>query len=240
LSPAIEASVVAAAAEVFWRSGYDDAKIEDVVQASGANRYALYGAFRGKRDLFLAVLDAHHAKAKAIFLDGLNDEGLPPIDAIRRVCAWAISEMAARGGGCLIHNVAAERARDDGLIAARIDQYTAEILGAFELALSRAQERGELSPAATPAEGARHLLIMKLGLGDLARGGASEAEMLAALDAGLALLAGRRCSRLEARPGALESRVTGHSPLPQAGEMNPHGRAVGALRRAARPRKARA
>lgn len=196
---AVESGVVAAAAEVFWRSGYEDARIEDVVRASGANRYALYATFGGKRELFLAVLAAYQLKAKTIFFTELDNPNVAPLEAIRRVCRWAVDEMAARGAGCLIHNVGVECARNDEIIAARIHQYTQEFLSACELALSRARDRGELSPAISPKEGARHLLIVKYGLGDYARAGASKRELLAALDAALSLLKTGCAGRLERR-----------------------------------------
>lgn len=192
--------VIRAAAEVFWRSGYADAKIEDVVRQTSLNRYALYSAFGGKRELFLEVLDSYHSKGKGIFLEGLNDERVPPLEAVRRVCAWAIGEMAARGAGCLIHNVAIEQARDDPVIMGRIAEYTGEIEKAFATALERARERGELNPAIDPARGARHLVTMKLGIGDQARMGASLADMIDILDAGLALL-GNGAARAPMRPG---------------------------------------
>lgn len=199
LSEHQKSEVVAAAAEVFWREGFEDAKIEDVVRATGLNRYSLYAAFGGKRELFLDVLAAYHARGRSIFFEGLNDERVAPLEAIRRVCAWAIGEMAARGAGCLIHNVAVDYARSDPLVAERIREYTGEIEMAFEMALTRAAERGELSARVDPAAGARHLLIMKYGLGDYARSGASEAEMLAVLDSGLAMMsAGRRSGRMKA------------------------------------------
>lgn len=180
--------VVAAAAEVFWREGFEDAKIEDVVKATGVNRYSLYSAFGGKRELFLDVLAAYQARGREIFLEGLNDESLTPLDAIRRVCSWAIHEMAARRAGCLIHNIAVDYARSDPLVAERVREYTDEIEKAFETALIRAAERGDLNPNVEPASGAKHLLIMKYGLGDFARGGGTEAEMMAILDSGLALM----------------------------------------------------
>ena len=197
-----KSAVVAAAAEVFWRAGFEDAKIEDVVRATGLNRYSLYAAFGGKRELFLNALAAYQARGREIFLEGLNDEGVAPLAAIRRVCAWAIGEMAARGAGCLIHNVAVERARSDPLIAERVRDYTIEVEKAFEMALIRAAERGELAPSVDPAAGARHLLILKYGLGDYARAGASEDEMLAVLDAGLAMMSGGGRTGKVGRPKA--------------------------------------
>jgi TetR/AcrR family transcriptional repressor of nem operon len=206
LSEIQRSEVVAAAAEVFWRAGFEDAKIEDVVRATGVNRYSLYSAFGGKRELFLDVLAAYHARGREIFFEGLNDESLAPLDAIRRVCVWAIHEMAARRAGCLIHNVAVDQAQNDPLVAGRVREYTSEIEKAFAVALARAAERGELNPVVAPAAGARHLLVLKYGLGDFAKSGGSEEDMIEILDSGLAML-GRGTGTKARAPGGRAARA---------------------------------
>src|SRR3977135_1749818 len=45
------------ATALFWRQGYEATSVDDLVQTTGANRAGLYGAFTGKRGLFLRALD---------------------------------------------------------------------------------------------------------------------------------------------------------------------------------------
>ena len=167
-----------AAKEVFWRCGYDDASIEDVVKATGFNRYTIYSAFGGKLELFLAALDAYYNERKNEFLDSLNNAGAAPLDAIDMVFRKSISEMAARGSGCLICNVATEVSRHEQVVAERIGDYLQEMTFAMAAALHMAGQRGELNPALAPEDGAKLLIALKLGLGVHARNGASEDEML--------------------------------------------------------------
>ena len=47
---------VDAAAEVFWRHGYDGASIADLTAAMGINKPSLYGAFGNKEELFHRVV----------------------------------------------------------------------------------------------------------------------------------------------------------------------------------------
>jgi len=183
---------VAAATEVFWRQGFEDASIEDVVQATGLNRYALYNSFGGKREIFLAALDAYNAQGRAIFFESFSDEEIPPLDAVRGVFTWAINNMADRKTGCLLSNVAIEVSRDDAVVAARIQLYLDEIETAYLSALTRAGMRGELSSSITPAEGAKLLITMMLGLGVRSRGGADREELFKAMNAGLAALGTER------------------------------------------------
>lgn len=51
-----EADVVATAAAVFSRLGYNGASIDDLVDATGLQRGSLYKAFGSKRNLFERVL----------------------------------------------------------------------------------------------------------------------------------------------------------------------------------------
>lgn len=56
------ADLVDAAREVFLERGYHASTVADVAAEAGYTTGALYSAFRGKADLFLAVLDAHLAE----------------------------------------------------------------------------------------------------------------------------------------------------------------------------------
>ena len=183
------AEAVGAAKEVFWRRGFDEASMEEIVEATGLNRYALYTKIGGKRELFLAALEDYYLERKQVFLTAICDEDTPPIEAIRRVFDFAITEMAERETGCLMSNVAAELAPDDAEVGQRIEMYLSEIRAAYRDALERAQSRGELNGAISPEEGAALLITLKLGLGVRARHGASAEEMRGVITGALAAFA---------------------------------------------------
>ena len=169
--------------ELFWRRGYESTSIEDVVQATGMNRYALYNAFGGKRNLFLAALDEYHNERKQVFLANLDNPNTRPIDAIRELMEFAIGEMADRGAGCFICNVANELGPKDPIINERVQSYLAEIEFAFGKALSRAEAAGELNENITPEDGARMLIAILLGIGARAQAGAPYEKLLKTLHA---------------------------------------------------------
>lgn len=171
--------------ELFWRQGYENASIADVVKATGLNRYALYNAYGGKRELFLAALDDYYYERKAVFLTNLNDPATPPLDAIRRVMEFAISEMVDRGAGCLLGNVANEMGPKDPVIAARVERYLQEIENAYGEALNRAAARGELTENTLPKNAAKMLITVQLGLGVRALAGASGDEMFEIFNAAM-------------------------------------------------------
>src|SRR5919198_857389 len=53
--------IVDAAREVFARSGYEGASVEELAAQAGVTKPILYRHFAGKRDLYLAVLEDHLA-----------------------------------------------------------------------------------------------------------------------------------------------------------------------------------
>ena len=181
--------------ELFWRQGYEHASIEDVVKATGLNRYALYSSYGGKRELFLAALDAYYRERKIVFLRNLNDPETAPLDAVRRVFEFAIAEMAERRAGCLLCNVATEHAAADDIIAERITAYLEEIQMAYAEALSRAAARGELKTGLDPQDGARLLIAVKLGIGVRAKAGASGEEMVGIFNSTMSILTGEKAKK---------------------------------------------
>ena len=168
--------------ELFWRNGYAKTSIQDVVQATGHNRYALYNHFGGKRELFLAALDAYYNERKTVFFENLNKPSSAPLDAIRTVFEFAITEMADRGSGCLLCNVANDTAPMDSLVADRISGYLSEMDSALQGALTTAQTRGELNNNITPEDGAAVLVTLTLGLGVQAKRKASIHNMIATFE----------------------------------------------------------
>ncbi len=184
----LENSPVAIATDLFWRQGYDETSVEDVVCATGLNRYALYNNFGGKLELFLAVLEAYYLKRKNLFMTVLGDPNRTPTDAIREVSEFCITEMTDRGAGCLMCNVALEVGRYDNIVSERVSTYLNEIQQAKEMALIVAADRDELNPAITPKEGAALLLSNMLGVGALARNGASRDDLLAIFNTCISLI----------------------------------------------------
>ena len=169
---------IESATDLFWRRGYDETSIEDLVNATGFNRYALYNKFGGKREIFIAALDAYCGTRRDIFMQTLGAPGAAPLDAIRKVFEFSIGEAAKRNAGCLICDIGGEVARTDPIVAKRRNEYLQMIEAAHVGALKRAQDRGELNPAITPEEGGSLLMTYLLGTGALAKSGTTEKRMM--------------------------------------------------------------
>ena len=165
------------AADIFRQHGYDNCSIEDVVLATGFNRYALYQEFGGKRDLFLNALDAYCKNRRQLFAAALEGENADPLAAIITIFEFRIEENAQHKAGCLLFDIAPELVRDDKGIAERIDQYLDLVEAMHVKALELAQSRGELNPSITPAEGGALMRTFLVGLGSQMNSGANKAKL---------------------------------------------------------------
>lgn len=47
---------------VFWKNGFSETSVEDLVAATGIGRVAIHSDFDGKDDLFLGCLSAHRKR----------------------------------------------------------------------------------------------------------------------------------------------------------------------------------
>lgn len=78
--------LIAAASEVFARRGFEGASLEEIAEAAGFTRGAIYKHFEGKEDLFFAVVDQ------------LNEQVIEAFRLIARESAtpgdWDISRLA--------------------------------------------------------------------------------------------------------------------------------------------------
>jgi AcrR family transcriptional regulator len=66
--------LVAAAAKVFSRRGYDKASLDEVAEEAGFTKGAVYSNFKGKEDLFLATIDAHFEERLAAIKRVMQEE----------------------------------------------------------------------------------------------------------------------------------------------------------------------
>ena len=65
-------ALVEAAADVFARRGYDGASLEEIAEAAGFTRGAIYSNFGSKEDLMLAVVERYNEALVGAFSDTLE------------------------------------------------------------------------------------------------------------------------------------------------------------------------
>jgi len=180
---------------LFWRRGYEATSVQDLVDATGANRAGLYGDFTDKRGLFLSVLDHYAESFVGRALAGLEREGATVVD-IRRYFEALIDLSAGRGlpsEGCLMTNSMTEVAPRDGEVRARVRAHVDRQRRGFRRALANSVAAGELAPDVDVDRFAHLLTVATQGLWAYSRICTDETELRGFVDTLLApLLAPRR------------------------------------------------
>ena len=165
-----EEQVLEAAGDAFWARGYEGTSTRDLVRITGLTQPSLYNAFGDKRSLFRRALQRYAERSTCERIARLEST-LPPKEA---VCAFLreIIERSLDDGdrrGCLLVNSALEIAPHDPELGAEVAARLAEIEAFFSRALTAAQNDGSIPPGREPADLARLLLGITLGLRVLAR-----------------------------------------------------------------------
>ncbi|QIN82038.1 TetR family transcriptional regulator [Rubrobacter tropicus] len=158
-----------AAMHLFWRKGYGATSMRDLLESMSIGRGSFYDTFGDKHALFLSALDRFENARASWVIETLESSGLNGIEEVfRRTVEGLVSFEPRRG--CLLANTAVELAPYDPEVAGRISAYVRRTEGAFEGALIRAREAGEISKE-DPKPLARFLVTNLHGLRVLARAG---------------------------------------------------------------------
>lgn len=139
--------VVEKAMQVFWRHGYENASLPDLLEGMGLTRGSLYKAFKDKKNLFLLVLDRYETTAVDTGVAMLRDAGLG--DGRQRIIRLFTGLVAAVDAGdnrgCLLCTAAAGSAANDPDIAQVVQAGLAKFQMGFQLALRETPTLARLS-----------------------------------------------------------------------------------------------
>ncbi|KVW94194.1 TetR/AcrR family transcriptional regulator [Thiobacillus denitrificans] len=167
-----------AAMQVFWRNGYENTSMQDLLEAMQISKSSLYQAFGGKQALFErcmarygdymigALRDALLASPSGLgfvrqFLEGVLDEA-------RGVCEVR---------GCLVLNTANEFARRNPQIAEAVSHGLNRFHGVLLAAVERAQQEGDIPPERNAVMLATYLVSSMSGLKTMIKAGAGEESL---------------------------------------------------------------
>ncbi len=161
-------AVLEKAMEVFWEKGYEATSVRDLVERMGINRGSLYDTFGDKRELFRAAIAHYDSKVVKQAVAALEAPGAskPAIVAHFRQVA-AADPVDCRG--CLLTNAAVELGVRDPQLRRQIAANLQRVEDALFKALIRAQDKGELDPAADTRAIARYLTCLLQGLRVMAK-----------------------------------------------------------------------
>ncbi|MEN2741656.1 TetR family transcriptional regulator [Microbacterium sp. X-17] len=167
-----EATVLAKARDLFWAQGYGATSIEQLVDSLSLQRGSLYGAFGDKRALYLRAVQLYATENRDRLVSMLEtaDEVLPVLRRIL-VAPATLNDPDGRPPtrGCLVGNTTAELVPFDDEARELVSSAFDGFLDSVSRALARAQERGEVTTAASPQSQAQMLLVLFQGSALIAR-----------------------------------------------------------------------
>ena len=182
-------TVLADATQIFWRNGYADTSMEDIVSQTGVSRYGLYGTFGNKKELLIAAIRHYDETMSQLLMASLQDHeaSLPAIiDYWRTIAEHAKDETFC--AGCLIVNVAVEVAPHDSDVSAEVQRIDRKHQALFTRAIQNGQMKGEV-PTHIDAEGSALMMVsLARGLALMVRAGTDSDTLWPAVNAALATL----------------------------------------------------
>jgi TetR/AcrR family transcriptional regulator, transcriptional repressor for nem operon len=193
--------------DLFWKRGYNDTSVEELVSHTGLHRAAVYGGFGSKQGLFEASLRRYRETVMAAFLAPLArpDAALIHLEQFFRGLHHAATESENRLG-CLVVSTAVEVSPHNRSVARIVSGYLDEVRALLRAACVNAQARGEIVPDADVDEIADFLLGAVLGLWTLARSPAPAKALGHYITGVLRFIDGLRARRSGRRPSRTLSR----------------------------------
>lgn len=163
--------VLKKAMSLFWKKGYYDTSVQDLVEHTHVARSGLYGEFGDKHTLFLNALDHYIQQVSEGMLGDLNqpEAGLTEIRGFFEGL-MQFAENQYRGQlGCLMCNTAIELAPDDQDVAVRVKDFFDSLRKLFRRAIENGQKSGEIRTDINALAYGDYLLGVMQGLAVLGR-----------------------------------------------------------------------
>jgi TetR/AcrR family transcriptional regulator, transcriptional repressor for nem operon len=179
------------AMRLFWKKGYYDTSIEDLMARAGLHRAAIYGEFGSKKKLFEALLTRYRAKVTAGRLIPLKTREAAFAELKQFFHQFRdVQAMPAGRLGCLMCLTAAEVSPHDASIARIVSSYLGELRALFRRASVNSLRRGEVRAGIDVDQVADYLTGAVLGLMALARAPAPRAAVIHYVDGVIGFLNG--------------------------------------------------
>ena len=169
--------------ELFWRKGYSQTSMADLVDASGVHKSSLYSTFGTKEELFAKILRRYFA-GRMDMMSALVDRAGPGVDGIHAFLELLRSDLVLDGSqhGCLLVNTSSELSGT----APGFEHFGVEFRKALRERLRalirQAEPEGTASSRVTDQRTDLFMTFM-LGLNLTVRGGADKNEIGRVIDA---------------------------------------------------------
>lgn len=150
--------LLAAAAKVFARSGYDGSSIAAITAEAGLSSGAVYSHYRSKAELFAAVLHTHGEQE---LMRLLGERAEVDVASVMVELGSRFDRRTRREGSLLVEAIVAAKRNPD--VARVLAESFAEREDAFADLLRQGQRGGALRAGASAAAVARFSMMLSLG-----------------------------------------------------------------------------
>ncbi|AAN54635.1 TetR/AcrR family transcriptional regulator [Shewanella oneidensis MR-1] len=151
------------AMELFWRKGFAETSIADLVEHLGINRFSLYNSFGDKQSLYRECL--------RFYLDhfsfGTQEQLLHPQAGLVDILTYLARFVALQREqkyGCFMQNALMEKCLDDDCVQQECQRRFAQLQSTFTQVLTHSQSQGELSLSVQPEALAAFLVLQLQGI----------------------------------------------------------------------------
>jgi TetR/AcrR family transcriptional regulator, transcriptional repressor for nem operon len=158
------------AMKLFWRKGYAETSVRDLVEHTGVAHAGLYAAFGGKRELYRAALEHYDATFGNFLIGPLErpDASRPEIEAFFATILDAVRKKRFVDG-CFMCNTAVEFGNESDDIVVKSRDNVERMTAGFRNALKQAHVRGQVRAGLDTAATASFLTSVFHGIAVLAR-----------------------------------------------------------------------
>jgi TetR/AcrR family transcriptional regulator, transcriptional repressor for nem operon len=157
------------AMRLFWRSGYENTTLEELMCEMGIAKQSLYDTFGDKRNLYLKALAHYRDQTNRQMRTQLRE--IPSVkNGFRKLLNGLAAETREQHErGCLLLSANLQRDTRDVVIRDFLRDNQARVEAIFVEALERAQKQGELPAKEDPGALARFFVATIQGMRTMAR-----------------------------------------------------------------------
>jgi TetR/AcrR family transcriptional repressor of nem operon len=184
-----EEEVLTKAMMIFWKKGYHDTSIQDLVDHLGINRASLYDTFGGKKKLFDSAFESYRKTGNEGLRDLLNSQ-----DSVKETLRMIFQEVIEGdvadpdNKGCLVANTTTELLPHDTELQLVITRHREDVEQIFYDFMFTAVQKGEISGEKDLKTMASLLYTLLTGLRVTGKTRPNQNESMASVDAVLSLL----------------------------------------------------
>jgi TetR/AcrR family transcriptional repressor of nem operon len=146
--------LIRSAKDLFYAHGYNAVGVKEICERAAVNKGSFYHFFPSKRDLLIAVIEAHAEWLGAVMQEAARPD-LPALERVRRLFTLVgrfDGDVRRRLGhvvGCPFGNLAAELSSQDEIVRRKIDDVFNHGIAFIETQLEEAIAAGQIEAVDT-------------------------------------------------------------------------------------------